>query len=55
MVDAGLISIFHPGDEGFASYHCEDVIITFSAPLVVEGYRETNTNSKSQMWRVPMK
>ena len=32
MADAGLISIFHPDDKGFASCHWEDVNITYSAP-----------------------
>ena len=54
MADAGLISIFHPGNESFASYCYEDVTITFSGPPVIEGFCDTNLGSKSGMWRVPM-
>ena len=55
MADAGLISIFHQGNEGFAAYCREDVNITFSAPPpVIEGFCNTNHGSKAGMWRVPM-
>ena len=37
MADAGLISTFHPGDKGFASYRCKDVNITFSGPRFSKG------------------
>ena len=32
LADAGLISIFHPGDKGFASYRRQDVDSAFTAP-----------------------
>ena len=32
MADAGLISIFHPGNEGFTSYQRDDINITYLAP-----------------------
>ena len=38
MADSGLISIFHPGEEGFAAYRREDVTITYLAPPVIEDY-----------------
>ena len=36
FADAGLVSIFHPGEEGFTAYNRADVNITYSAPPVIE-------------------
>ena len=52
MADAGLVCIFHPGDEGFTAYHREDVDITYKAPPVIEGYRELGPRGPN-LWRVP--
>ena len=41
MADAGLISIFHPGNKGFMLYQQDDINITYLAPPVIKGYRET--------------
>ena len=54
MADSNSVSIFHPSDEGFASYHREDVNITYLAPPVIKGYQET-TPGKPRLWRVPLK
>ena len=39
MADVGLISIFHPGNEGFTDYQQDNVNITYLAPPVIEGYQ----------------
>ena len=53
IADAGLISIFHPGNEGFTSYQQDDVNITYLAPPVIEGYRETEPGG-TNLWRIPV-
>ena len=40
MADAGIVCIFHPGEEGFTAYRKQDVDITYTVPPVIEGYRE---------------
>ena len=52
MTDAGLVCIFHPGEEGFTAYRKEDVNITYNAPPTIEGYREVGPRGPN-LWRVP--
>ena len=54
FADAGLITIFHPGDGGVAAYRREDVNITYHAPPIVEGYRG-GTQAGPRLWRIPLR
>ena len=52
FADAGLVTILHPHQGGVTIHRESDIEIRFSAPPLIQGYREANGN---RMWRIPLR
>ena len=49
FADAGLVTILHPHQGGVTIHRESDIEIRFSAPPLIQGYREADGN---RMWRI---